>query len=73
MGDNGVMLREYLKDRHISIDQIAERIGMDRTTFYRKVKENGAKFTIAEVRRIVKELNMTDSEAIDIFFAGTVA
>ena len=72
-GVSGAMLKEYLKKRGISIDQIAKEIGMDRTTFYRKVKMNGAKFTIAEAREIVKALKLSEAEATDIFFTGTVA
>lgn len=47
---------------------VANMIGMDRTTFYRKLKDGGDKFTIGEIHRIVDAIPLTKAEAIDIFF-----
>ena len=46
--------------------QVAKEIGIDRSTFYRKMKEGGA-FTIEEVSNMAKTIPLTNEEAIDIF------
>ena len=49
-------------------ESVANAIGMDRTTFYRKLKDGGDKFTIGEIHRIVSAVPLSKDEAIDIFF-----
>lgn len=51
---------------------IAEEIGIDRSTFYRKMK-NGGDFSVEEAQKIVKSVPLTNSEAITIFFSDIVA
>lgn len=46
--------------------QIAKEIGVDRSTFYRKMKEGGS-FTIEEVSKMARVIPLTNEEAIDIF------
>ena len=53
-------------------EELAKSIGIDKSTFYRKMKQNG-NFSIKEVNLIVSSLNLTKDEAVNIFFADTVA
>ena len=46
-------------------EAVASAIGMDRSTFYRKLKDGGEKFTIGG---IVNAVPLSRDEAIDIFF-----
>lgn len=46
--------------------EIAEEIGIDRSTFYRKMK-NGGDFSIGEVSRMVTAIPLSDDQAIQIF------
>jgi len=48
--------------------EVAEEIGMNRSTFYRKMK-NGS-FTVEEAQKIVNAVPLTKEEAISIFFAS---
>ena len=50
-------------------EAVASAIGMDRSTFYRKLKDGGEKFTIGEIHGIVNAVPLSRDEAIDIFFA----
>lgn len=59
---------EHGKDQQ----QIAKEIGIDRSTFYRKMKEGGS-FSVGEAAKMAKVIPLTDAEAIAIFFNGAVA
>lgn len=52
---------------------LANSIGMDRATLYRKIVNNGETFTLKEVDGIVKALSLTPDEGMRIFFAQNVA
>ena len=52
--------------------QIAEELGIDKSTFYRKMKEGGT-FSIGEASRMAEIIPLSDAEAIAIFFNGRVA
>ena len=45
---------------------IAEAIGVDKSTFYRKMKE-GSSFTIGEVNKLIKVIPLADNEIKEIF------
>lgn len=53
-------------------EELATKIGIDKSTFYRKMKQDG-NFSIKEVNSIVSTLNLSKDEAMAIFFADTVA
>lgn len=52
--------------------EVAEKIGINRSTFYRKMKDGG-NFSIGEVSKIAEVIPLTDAEAISIFFNQVVA
>jgi len=51
---------------------IAKEIGIDKSTFYRKMK-SGGDFSVGEASKMAEVIPLTDAEAIAIFFDGTVA
>lgn len=61
------MLRQKIKDSGKTSDEIAAEIGINRSTYFRKMAENGEKFSIQEVRRLVKALGISYEDAIRIF------
>lgn len=65
-------LKGLIVERGSSQKKLAKDIGMDRSTFYRKMK-NGGNFTVEEAKKIKKSVPLTDSEAIEIFFEQKVA
>lgn len=50
----------------INVETLAEMIGVDRSSLYRKLNNSG-KVTIGEAKRIKAALALTDEEAIAIF------
>ena len=56
-----------------NVDELSEKIGMDRATFYRRLSADGQTFLIKEADAISKELGMTREEVNEIFEDGLKA
>ena len=70
---NVIRLQNALKKRAVSYEEAARAIGVDRSTFYRRVQREGAKFTVEEVERLSVLLNLSSQEMQDIFFDRELA
>lgn len=66
-------LSETMRAKQITIGSLAETIGKDRSTLYRKLKNNGLGITIGEAEAIAKKLDLTAAEIGEIFFSSNVA
>ena len=65
-------LRGKIVEKRMSVEKVAEAIGLDVSTLYRKLKYSD-KLTIGEASKISKVLELTAAEVNDIFFAHFVA
>lgn len=65
-------LKGKIVERNTTQEELAATIGIDKSTFYRKMKQNG-NFSIKEVNLIVSALDLSKDEAMAIFFSETVA
>lgn len=65
---NVSMLRGKMVERNISVEELAEKLCVDKSTLYRRLDREGDTFTIKEASTIVRELHLTKEEAIAIFF-----
>lgn len=63
---NANKLRAELVKRGMNPEALADLIGIDRSSMYRKLN-NFEKITIGEAQKIKEVLGLTDAEAIDIF------
>nr|WP_295678878.1 DUF739 family protein [uncultured Lachnoclostridium sp.] len=66
-------LKGKIIEKGTTQESVADSMGMCRSTFYRKMKNGGAGFTIGEIHKLVKVLMLSKEEAIDIFFNQQVA
>ena len=66
---NVLKLKAKIVERDMSIEQVAKSIGIDTSTMYRKLANNGNSFTVAEATNIGLLLELNASEMNDIFFA----
>lgn len=57
----------------ITVGKLADIMGMDRATLYRRLERKGENFTIKEADIIAKTLNLNIEEANAIFFSQFVA
>jgi len=61
-------LRGKMVEMCINAETLAGKIGVDKSTLYRKMNNGGDTFTIGEANRIVQILSLTADEAVAIFF-----
>lgn len=64
-------LRGKIAEHGWTIADLATRIGVDKATLYRKIKEKS--FSVKEATLIGRELELTADEMMSIFFAEHVA
>ena len=67
MSTNMEMLRGKMAELRISPEAMAEKIGVDASTFYRKLKTEGVTFTVGQMHKIVDVLGLSREEATSIF------
>lgn len=66
-------LRGKIVEKGMSIESVANNIGVDRSTLYRKINSNGDTLTVSEANLICKILELSEREAMSIFFTNYVA
>lgn len=66
-------LKGVIVEKQVSVKELSESLGIDESTFYRKLRSGGDPFTIGEADKVAKFLNLTKEEATAIFFSQYVA
>lgn len=66
-------LKGKIVECNMNVEILASKIGLDKSTLYRKLNSNGENFTIKEADLISKALDLTYSEVNAIFFSQFVA
>ena len=61
-------LKGKIVEEGMNVETLAERIGVDRSSMYRKLN-NFEKITIGEANKIKAVLNLSNEDATDIFLA----
>lgn len=61
-------LKGKIVEKGMNVETVAERIGVDRSSLYRKLN-NFEKITIGEANRLKDVLGLSDDDANSIFFA----
>lgn len=69
MAVNVQRLREKIAEGSKTQESIADAMGMNRSTFYRKMKSGGDGFTVGEIHKMMKYIPLTKREATDIFLS----
>ena len=63
------MLRDAIKASNHTIRTLSLAIGIDESTFYRKLSKEGSTFTLEQADCIKRELKLDSNAAQCIFFA----
>lgn len=68
-------LKAILKDKYGvgAAEKAAHELGINPSTFYRKLNNNGDDFTIDQMRTLIDITGMSDEMAMDIFFNHELA
>lgn len=70
---NTRLIREKIKEKGLTIEELANRMSIDRSTLYRKLQDDGETFKVSEMKRLISTLELTSDEVNRIFFAQIVA
>ncbi len=62
-------LKKKIHDSGLTVETMADQIGVDRATIYRKLKRNGETFTIGQIHQMSDVLRMSADEAKTIFLS----
>ena len=68
---NMLKLKARIVEMDKNVESVAKEIGIDKSTFYRKMQSDGDDFTIQEVISLCKVLEM-DLEAVNSIFFDTL-
>lgn len=66
-------LKGKIVENDLTIEKLADKIDIDRSTLYRKFNHRGETFTIKEANLIASALKLTADEVNAIFFSQIVA
>lgn len=72
-GVNVNRLKGKIVENGMNVKALSEKIGMNTSTFYRKLAHNGEDFTMKDANAIVAALGLSYKDAMSIFFPQTVA
>lgn len=66
-------LKGKIVENGLTIATLAQKIGIDRATLYRKLSNNGETMLIKDANAIISVLGLSAEEAMAIFFSQFVA
>lgn len=64
-----IRVKERMKDRHITGDMMAKELGMDPSTYYRKMQKDGGEFSALDLMVFKRVLEMSSQDAVDILLS----
>lgn len=67
MSTNMDILRKKMEMCQVTNDEMARQLGINPSTFYRKLKSDGTTFTVGQMHKIVEVLGLAADEASSIF------
>ena len=67
MAINTNMLRGKLVEKNVRQEDLAQELGVDPSTFSRKMASDGEKFTVGQMQRMIEYLRLSEAEASAIF------
>lgn len=67
MQTNMNLLRGKIREHGLTQGDVATKLGMDSSTFSRKISSDGLKFTVGEMHSIADVLHLNSEECRDIF------
>lgn len=67
MQTNMNLLRGKIRERGLTQRDVAAQLGIDSSTFSRKISSDGLKFTVGEMHSIADVLHLNSEECLDIF------
>ena len=63
------LLNQKIDESGMTRDAVAKELGIDYSTFYRKMKEDGVSFSIGQAHKLSELLNLCQSDSSLIFLS----
>lgn len=63
-------IKRKMSLKGITARDMAQALGIDESTYYRRMANHGNKFTVAEAQKIAEILNLSKKEATVIFLSN---
>lgn len=65
-------LKGKIVEKGMTVSTLADAIGIDKGTLYRKMRNNGESMLLREANAIIEALCLSADEAVSIFFSPIV-
>lgn len=65
---NYILLDNEISKANLSYKEVARSLGMDYTTFYRKMKRKTSSFSVENAKKLKDLLNLSTKRSLEIFF-----
>ena len=66
---NTQAVKKRMEDMHISVGTMSRELGMDQSTYYRKMQKNGDEFSALDLMVFKRVLEMDDKTALAILLS----
>ena len=66
---NTQAVKKRMEDMHISVGTMSRELGMDQSTYYRKMQKNGDEFSALDLMVFKRVLEMSTKDAVDILLS----
>ena len=62
-------VKKRMGDMHISVEQMSKELGMDPSTYYRKMQNNGGEFSALDLMVFKRVLKMDEKDAVSFLLS----
>ena len=62
-------VKDLMKEKHISVGKMSQELGMDPSTYYRKMQKNGEGFNAVDLLVFKRVLEMNGQTALDLLLS----
>lgn len=70
---NILKLKGKIVEAGMNVSSLSRELNIDKSTFYRKLNEDGTYFSIKEINVMIAKLNLSFDDVKNIFFNQSVA
>ena len=62
-------VKKRMEDKHISVEQMSKELGMNPSTYYRKMQNNGGEFSALDLMVFKRVLEMDEKDAVSFLLS----
>ena len=66
---NTQRVKERMEEMHITVGRMSQELGMDPSTYYRKMQKNGEEFSALDLLVFKRVLEMDEKTALDFLLS----